>query len=247
MQTALSNDDILRLVNTGEKLTIEYEAMDFVSHSTSIPLPRAYTLVPVEGDPEYSYLVMDYIDGQMLGKVWRTLSSNEKESVTRSVGAFVDELRKLPSSGMISSAKGGPFFDYRFAMDVERIGPFDNEREFNNWRISQFEKWGTPTQLAEIRRKMRDNHRVLFTHGDLSHFNIMVRRISDTEVVVAAILDWEQAGWRPEYWEALKIVFGAGRKGWLEVARRNVNCMIGYEDDIDRELSVLQGLSGGLC
>lgn len=36
----------------------------------------------------------------------------------------------------------------------------------------------------------------VFTHGDLSSLNILVR--SDE---VVGIIDWETAGWYPSYWE----------------------------------------------
>lgn len=94
---------------------------------------------------------------------------------------------------------------------------------------------------------MREDNHILFTHRELSQENILVRRINDTEFAIVAILDWERAGWRPEYWEALKFVFGGtGRKGWLEPGYEQ-NFKTRYRDDIDREFRELQGLSGGLC
>ena len=37
---------------------------------------------------------------------------------------------------------------------------------------------------------------LVFTHGDLSSFNIMVQ-----DDKVAGIIDWEMSGWLPMYWE----------------------------------------------
>ena len=42
----------------------------------------------------------------------------------------------------------------------------------------------------------KKEYKTCFTHGDLSSSNILVR---DGRVV--AIIDWEMAGWYPEYWE----------------------------------------------
>jgi thiamine kinase-like enzyme len=42
-------------------------------------------------------------------------------------------------------------------------------------------------------------HRILLTHGDISPRNIMVRNGH-----IAAIIDWQYAGWYPEYWEFTK-------------------------------------------
>jgi len=35
-----------------------------------------------------------------------------------------------------------------------------------------------------------------------------VHNKGEDDVEVTAPLDWEQAGWRPEFWEATKIVYG---------------------------------------
>ncbi|KIM36728.1 hypothetical protein M413DRAFT_424136 [Hebeloma cylindrosporum] len=228
-------------------LAIEFEAMRYVAQNTSIPLPRAYRIVPSEEHPDYSFLVMDYVEGEVLAKAWRHMTTDERGGVTSSLATMIDELRSLPSSGMISSTSGGPFYDYRFAMGLGQIGPFENERDFNDWRISQFHLYGSPSQLANIRGKMREDNRIVFTHGDLSQENILVRRINISEFAIVAILDWEQAGWRPEYWEAVKFVFGGtGRKGWLELGYEQ-SFMAGYRADITREFQELGGLSGGLC
>ncbi|KAM3422441.1 hypothetical protein BST61_g2789 [Cercospora zeina] len=47
-------------------------------------------------------------------------------------------------------------------------------------------------------------HRICFTHGDLAAINIFVR---DAKVV--AIIDWECAGWYPEYWEYTKAHYNS--------------------------------------
>ena len=46
-------------------------------------------------------------------------------------------------------------------------------------------------------------HRVVFTRGDLKLRNILVK-----EGKITGFLDWESAGWYPEYWDfttALKL------------------------------------------
>ncbi|KAJ7266578.1 hypothetical protein C8J57DRAFT_375624 [Mycena rebaudengoi] len=47
-----------------------------------------------------------------------------------------------------------------------------------------------------------DTHRIVFTHGDFSPRNMMVR-----DDVVLALIDWENAGWYPEHWEYIKANF----------------------------------------
>jgi aminoglycoside phosphotransferase (APT) family kinase protein len=47
-----------------------------------------------------------------------------------------------------------------------------------------------------LRNMMKHNHGIVFAHGDLHPGNILIH-----DGRVAAILDWEMAGWYPEYWE----------------------------------------------
>jgi Ser/Thr protein kinase RdoA (MazF antagonist) len=56
-------------------------------------------------------------------------------------------------------------------------------------------------------RKLQSLQRpgVKFTHGDIKHHNILV----DEEGHITGLLDWESAGWYPEFWEyttALRFV-----------------------------------------
>lgn len=48
---------------------------------------------------------------------------------------------------------------------------------------------------------MKDNHKWHFTHGDMGPHNILVENGR-----ISAVLDWELAGWYPEYWEYVKMI-----------------------------------------
>jgi len=48
-------------------------------------------------------------------------------------------------------------------------------------------------------------HKIVLTHGDLAARNILVR---DARVV--AIVDWEMAGFYPEYWGYIKTLYWPG-------------------------------------
>jgi thiamine kinase-like enzyme len=51
----------------------------------------------------------------------------------------------------------------------------------------------------------------VFTHGDLRPANIIVTSTSPAKVV--AIVDWEQAGWYPDYWEYCKAMYTTDYEG----------------------------------
>ena len=49
----------------------------------------------------------------------------------------------------------------------------------------------------------RQHYTTKFTHGDFASRNIMVKR----DGTITAIIDWDSAGWFPEYWEYTKAMF----------------------------------------
>jgi aminoglycoside phosphotransferase (APT) family kinase protein len=51
-----------------------------------------------------------------------------------------------------------------------------------------------------IRSQMRDSHEIVLTHGDLHAINILAR----PAVGVVAIIDWELAGFYPEYLDMVR-------------------------------------------
>lgn len=60
-----------------------------------------------------------------------------------------------------------------------------------------------PETVPEPYRKdLPDDSEIVFTHGDLHRSNII---ISSTPPRVAALIDWEQSGWLPAYWEDRKV------------------------------------------
>ncbi|KID95611.1 phosphotransferase enzyme family protein, partial [Metarhizium majus ARSEF 297] len=64
---------------------------------------------------------------------------------------------------------------------------------------------------------MRADHDLVATHADLHPRNIMVEW--DTEeggsLHITAIINWELAGWYPEYWEFVKALHTVDTKGAL--------------------------------
>jgi hypothetical protein len=54
------------------------------------------------------------------------------------------------------------------------------------------------------------------------------------EIGIMALLDWEQAAWRPEYWEAMKIVYGIQSPvDWAVLAQE-------ITSDYEREIAIEQ-------
>ena len=64
------------------------------------------------------------------------------------------------------------------------------------------------------RQKLPENCPVVFTHADLHPSNIMVSIESPCRII--AIIDWQQSGWYPDYWEFCKAEYTAKtRSEWV--------------------------------
>ncbi|OJD16947.1 hypothetical protein AJ78_02929 [Emergomyces pasteurianus Ep9510] len=68
-----------------------------------------------------------------------------------------------------------------------------------------------PLCTKSSRADLPDDCAIRFTHGDLHPSNIMVSQSEPSRVI--SIIDWEQSGWMPEYWEARKAHCTAEFKG----------------------------------
>jgi hypothetical protein len=69
--------------------------------------------------------------------------------------------------------------------------------------------------IEPFRQGLPDNIDIKFTHGDLHRSNIILTNSNPPRV--AAIVDWEQAGWLPAYWEDRKAHLTADYEGdWSE-------------------------------
>lgn len=106
---------------------------------------------------------------------------------------------RAPAGVLIGSVTEGPAIDRRqFGPASE--GPFLSERDFNEWQLAQLRPEVALTPREMYTDMHKDSHQILFSHGDLSFHNIIVK-----EGHVNGIIDWEYAGWYPEYWDYCRI------------------------------------------
>ncbi|KAI0333962.1 hypothetical protein GY45DRAFT_1318823 [Cubamyces sp. BRFM 1775] len=238
-------------------LAFEAEAIAFVAAHTTIPVPRVrYSWY--EGQD--GSLIMDHIEGIQLKRAWRDMSMPQKLSVMRRITGFVEQLRAipqpapsttsdLPRSGWIGGPFGSPFTDFMMTMESAPFGPFANEHDFNDWRVSRFKRFGdrhapTAARIAEIRKLMREDHPIVFTHGDINRRNVLVRIHGDgpDDVEITALLDWEQAGWRPIYWEGRKWIWEDGDTPvWGDFGAEEIGAHYEAEIELDCELQDISG------
>lgn len=106
---------------------------------------------------------------------------------------------------LLGSINGGRVQDIYFRAGYE-AGPFHNVPSFNDW-VQLAALPGLP--MAErpddpYRPFLPDMCSVYFSHGNLHLQNIILSDIPGCRRIIG-IVDWEQAGWYPEYWEYCKL------------------------------------------
>ena len=210
------------LIKTGKRVRLaEAHTLQFIAANTSIPVPKvidAWTLK--DGG---AAILMEWIeDATTLESHWPLMTDDQKLKVARQLRACVDELRMLqqPSDriGWIGPLDGSPCWDERLRSQL--CGPFPSESTFNEFRLSLLDcfTWEESARrdIQAIKEGLRDDHHILFTHGDLGVRNILVDRHGG----LVALIDWEMSGWMPEYWEYIKTVHGRWEdEEWLSYAR----------------------------
>ena len=178
----------------------ELEAMQYVAAKTHVLLPRVHrTYRRNDG----LYIAMDFVRGERLDHLWSRLTDAEGRCWVQRIWTQLQELRAhVPPSELdvaVASISGGSICDG--ILSQEAVGPFETIRQFRMFlrqspNLREYSKiWDRP--------ELDDCFRSVLAHADVSARNIIVRS-SDGQPV---IIDWEFAGWWPEYWEQIKWHF----------------------------------------
>ncbi|CAL1700022.1 unnamed protein product [Somion occarium] len=195
-----------------------------------VKVPEVYGWV-TDGNDVFIY--MELVEGVSLHDHWDLLTDQDKTNISQQLRTMILELRKLKHDPtVISAIDGGPIREYMFSnISPDRRGPFTSVAAFHDF-FSAATRGGqyNPDDPHPLRSLLLDNCHITFTHGDLHRQNII---LSPDGSQINAIIDWEQAGWMPNYWELCKALYSAPSDSW-----RNVYLPIVF-GAIDRESRAL--------
>lgn len=160
------------------------------------------------------------------------LEDDEKISISRELRDICDNLRQLeqdPSDTFIGkeqpttpvlllsdplihidSVARAPLYHRSFGDDSPYVGPFSTVADFYEWFTSiPLQRIPDPASIPMMpfRNNFPDKCAIKFTHGDLHRSNIIITNERPRRIV--ALIDWEQSGWYPEYWEVRKAEYMA--------------------------------------
>jgi len=180
----------------------EFESLRLVEKFTQIPAPRGVDTVQYSNS---SFLLMTGLPGQGIGIMLPTMTDKQLDTVAHDLEEYIAQLRQIPnrtgSEFQICNPLGDGILDWRIGDSQRKDLKFRNETEFN-----QFLTYDLPLDenaWKQISKSYSIKHAIVFTHADLNLRNILV----DENGRISGIVDWECAGWYPEYWEFTKMHF----------------------------------------
>lgn len=195
----------------------ELEAMRLMTeHAPSVPIP---TVLHSRFNPRVSngQISMTYVQGLCIADCWPICSDKVKKKICREVWAFIAEIRKVPwpehlKDAWCCAADGAVSFDPLLGDKKDIMPTLDSDEAVRKRMFELYTKCGGPSHVdrRSVFEMLPTSSGTVFTHGDIRPQNIMIHR----QGKVISILDWEFAGWFPDYWEYANIMINVWDGSW---------------------------------
>ncbi|UJO22777.1 uncharacterized protein CLAFUR5_12175 [Fulvia fulva] len=181
----------------------------------NVPAPRLHAMYR---DSEDLFLLMERVPGKQLDTMWPSLNESDKDAITNKLCNIFEAMRQAecPWPDFFGGLDGSGVHHYLLYSqkkgDRKFLGPFYGEADFvtgltNNLRALRERNHRPDFKARHYEAHLRNvlqGFRPTLTHSDLDKTNIMVAETSsggeerDFEVM---LVDWELAGWYPDFWE----------------------------------------------
>jgi len=187
--------------------------MRFVKQYTNVSIPD---IIISAYNADGGNLGMTVIPGSPLQLSWDGLDEPTKERVCHETWDIIAKLRQIPRPAELShlfqcSADGSPTCDPLIQDLGNPPTPLLNDAALRACIEQRYFHYGGRRYAEELPSILPRSDVSVFTHGDIAPRNIMV----DETYRIAGILDWEAAGWYPDYWEYANIMRPAhGYEDW---------------------------------
>ena len=202
------------ILKWSERVRIEEVAAMKMARAAGMPVPRVLSYGEHPSDWRSFSILMTRLPGYELQNSRDPFLLDEEQPWASELGKCLNAMRqwKIPfADKLICSSIGTSVSSQR--VPNHDMGPFKSEKEFHEYLLSPASSHSFASSeeyhvtLAQAKRIFDASHRVVFTHGDLYSHNILV----DENLCLTGFLDWEAAGWCPEYWEfSAAARFGKG-------------------------------------
>lgn len=207
----------------------ELETLQLVEEYTQIPAPRGVDCVQYA---DSSFLLMTGLPGQGIGKMLHSMTDKQVDTVAKDMKEYIAQLRKIPNQAgsefQICNPLGGGILDWRIVDSQREDLKFRDETEFDKHLTHDLSL--DENAWKQISKSHSVKHDIVFTHADLNLRNILV----DENGRISGIVDWECAGWYPEYWEYTKMHFTVrATSRWLADVANEI--FPNYQDELEVE------------
>jgi hypothetical protein len=192
----------------------EYTAMKYLAeHAPDIPAPKPHGLAKFDS---VRILFMTYFPSMTLESAWPKLTHEDKVSIQKQLDAIFIKLRSLSWNGHSLGGVGGESVkddhheSHKSCEAISTVAPFEDFQfsipPVGGSLLARFLRSLLPPSPANP----------VFTHGDVRPANIMVDITESGKYIVTGIIDWENSGFYPEYFESVKILYLLIKTDWWE-------------------------------
>ncbi|EON99437.1 putative phosphotransferase family protein [Phaeoacremonium minimum UCRPA7] len=194
--------------------------MSLVKQHTRVPVPGLFHVsFRIINGEEVGYLSMEKAPGVTLESAWPAYDEQHKARVCADIWHIVEQLRTIPKPHDFAhlfqcGADGSIACSDVLLRDLQ--SPPRPIPDDDGLRARIYERyhhyWGRLYEHTLPAMLPRSDGVSVFTHGDLTPRNIIVDKSSGC---ITGILDWENAGWFPDYWEYANIMKPSRDKDWM--------------------------------
>ncbi|KAB8210100.1 hypothetical protein BDV34DRAFT_187922 [Aspergillus parasiticus] len=211
----------LYMKNCARSQQNEAVALRLVEEHASAPAPL--WVDDYEEDANIT-LIMTQVQGQALDGVLHRLSYQEREQLSKDLKVFVRQTRCIPNhtSFRFANTFGDALYDHRVGGE---FGPLAETSDFNSYLIPKHTSSETRNTITPV---LSRPYKPFFSHADLHSTNILI-----SQGRLSGVVDWECAGYFPEYWEFTKAIFGIINNEALKKIIRDA-----FDEDYGDELGV---------
>ncbi|KAJ4306559.1 hypothetical protein N0V88_001363 [Collariella sp. IMI 366227] len=182
----------------------EAMVMRFIKENTTIPVPEVIS-------SDFDRVTMEYVEGQTLRQAWPVLTTEERTNILIELRGYIAQLRALEKRDDVSIGRLDGSGVELPSIIPRAGGPFTTTAEFHHWLVRPPKRLDQQSMYwDQITRQLAGDYPIVFTHGDIAARNILVR-----DGRIAAIIDWEYAGWFPKYWEYVFTLRGLDNLDWV--------------------------------
>ena len=196
----------------------EEAAVRLVREHTNVPVPQIYMAsYRIKNGQEVGSLLMDLVEGVPLNTVWDGFDEDSKRRICTDIWNIAAQLRQIPRPTALEhlfqcGADGSPSIDVPLRDPDGSPFPIETDEELRARIYERYLHFNGGSYPENLRDRLPRSSTSTFTHGDLCPRNIMV----DSSGRITGVLDWENAGWYPDYWEYANILKPSVDDDWME-------------------------------